>query len=329
MIHATRPTPTEEQPSGLEGTLQGTDPRDLPSSAQRALLDWYSGTSHTVGRAELQRAWAALQWVSGLGSSIDDLPREVRNHRIHAGSNMLGIDTTELVRLVVTSRDLDFGSSETTPNLIVAFEGLDSSGKTTQASMLLKNLGPRLPAAILSFPEYTSFFGREVLDRLHSVDGGASETDPRSMALWYALDRWQSRRAERFPLDIGVTILNRYSLSNAVYQASRCAPVDRKEMFDWVLNLEHNVLELPWPDLTIFFDIDPQASLSRSARRDPSDERLSTPDVYERSLTLQQNARALYLLAAEEDPSIHVLDGASDAKSLSTRVLSLVEQALS
>ena len=137
--------------SSLNAALQVSDPSELPGSSQRALVRWYTGSSHNVTKADLRKAWAALQWVSTVGA-IDYLPKEDRTQRILAGSAMLGLDASELVRLIVRSRDLDMGPDSAAPRLIVALEGLDSSGKTTQGSLLLNTLASRSPVALVSFP---------------------------------------------------------------------------------------------------------------------------------------------------------------------------------
>ena len=72
---------------------------------------------------------------------------------------------------------------------IIAFEGIDGTGKSVQMQRLsetLKNRGLRVME--LSFPMYDTFFGEFVGRYLSAKDGIAANTvDGKSMALWIAL----------------------------------------------------------------------------------------------------------------------------------------------
>ncbi len=68
---------------------------------------------------------------------------------------------------------------------IIAFEGIDGTGKSVQMAELQKRLEKRgLSVGVLSFPDYDSFFGGCVGRYLTRKDGvSASDVDQRSMAL--------------------------------------------------------------------------------------------------------------------------------------------------
>jgi dTMP kinase len=163
---------------------------------------------------------------------------------------------------------------------LVAVEGLDGAGKATQVSLLAQALST---VDVVSFPRYDTFFGRHIRSLLDS--GEAMTVDPRSMALWYALDRAQWAQ-DRKP---GPVLLNRYTLSNAVYQSARSGD---PTLFDWVLRLEFEELRIPRPDVTVVLDIPPEVSRDRVVSRD------GDGDVYERSFALQSRVREGYLAAA-------------------------------
>lgn len=209
--------------------------------------------------------------------------------------------------------------------LLVAIEGLDGAGKTTQVSMLADALSADRKVEVVSFPRYDTFFGREVRRLLDGDgDGGSSAqtVEPRSMALWYALDRISWAR-ERFgstkptaELAAGpatdrdtVVLLNRYSLSNAVYQSAR--PGASPDLFDWVLRMEHDELGLPRPDVTLLLDVSPTVSRRRVADRGDRD-----GDVYERSQSLLERVRDGYHAAAELLPIevVQCLDESGDQR---------------
>jgi dTMP kinase len=192
--------------------------------------------------------------------------------------------------------------------LVVAVEGIDRAGKTTQTDLLRRALvDAGETVAVLSFPRYDTFFGRTIRELLDGQGATSAATvDPRSMSLWYALDRWQAFRS----IDPSVTavLLNRFTLSNAVYQSARVAPDEAAGVFDWVVELEYGQLGLPRPDLTLVLDVAVEVSRDRSHRTGGPGARDEAPDVYERSRDLLQRARDGYRAAAEREPGIEVIE---------------------
>ncbi len=194
---------------------------------------------------------------------------------------------------------------------LIAIEGLDGAGKTTQVQLLVSRLAPH---EVVAFPRYDTFFGRQIRLLLDGVGGLSAETvDPRSMALWYALDRAQWAR-DRKPAPDGVVLLNRYTLSNAVYQSARSGA----DLFDWILRLEYEELGLPQPDLTVVLDVPPDVSRRRVTHRD------GAGDVYERAADLQARVREGYLAAAARLPGVVVVSAAGPADEVHAKVLAAI-----
>ncbi len=147
----------------------------------------------------------------------------------------------------------------------MAFEGIDASGKTIQHALLrdrLKSLG--FSVAEKSFPEYGRFFGSHISELLNGKALRADEVDAKSMCLWFAMDRWLAFQDSSWQ-ECDFLLINRYVLSNAVYQSIR--DIDSEDMLDWVLELEHAQLSLPKPDAYIFMDVPPQLSDRNMAER--------------------------------------------------------------
>jgi len=185
---------------------------------------------------------------------------------------------------------------------LIAVEGLDGAGKTTQVAMLADALST---VDVVSFPRYDTFFGRRIRDLLHGADGVSAQTvDPRSMALWYALDRAQWAR-DRKPRDDDVVVLNRY-------QSARSADPG---LFEWVLRLEFEELGLPRPDLTVVLDVPPDVSRDRVTGRD------GEGDVYERSRDLLSRVRDGYLAAAARLPDVVVVSAVGAPAEVHAAVL--------
>jgi len=165
---------------------------------------------------------------------------------------------------------------------LVAIEGVDGAGKTTQAELLRASVAAAgLDVKLRSFPAYDSFIGRQIREMLRD----SAPLDARSAALWFATDRRQA--LEHDPLGAEVEICNRYTLSNAVYQSAR-APED-ETIYEWVLDLERE-LGIPAPDLTFVLDVTPALVAERTRAR-------AELDAYERQRDLQDRVRARYLAA--------------------------------
>jgi dTMP kinase len=197
--------------------------------------------------------------------------------------------------------------------LFIAIEGLDGAGKTTQVALLASALSA---VEVVSFPRYEWFIGREIRQLLDAGRGvSAQDVDPRSMALWYATDRAQWVR-DRKPHPDGVVLLNRYTLSNAVYQSARC---DDPELFDWILQLEFEELGLPQPDVTVVLDVPREVSQRRVAHRDDS-----AGDVYERAADLLARVRDGYLSAAARLPNVVVVPAAGSPEEVHRAVLDVL-----
>ncbi|MEP6756674.1 MAG: hypothetical protein ABJA67_14305, partial [Chthonomonadales bacterium] len=184
-------------------------------------------------------------------------------------------------------------------------------------------------ATVVSCPDYREFFGRELASLLSGNEHfRADQIDPKSMALWYALDRKKSVDQIRNEPPNGFLLLNRYTLSSVVYQSAR-AEVD---IADWIFELEHTHLAIPAPDLYIVFDVSPRVSQANVSDRRRKDGTVSGLDVYEKSITLLNAARHSYRVLAERLPGIELIECMADEgrmkspHQIHTEVVSCLDQ---
>lgn len=183
---------------------------------------------------------------------------------------------------------------------IIAFEGIDGSGKGVQFNSLFHILtakGARVGQ--MDFPAYEEFFGREI-GRMLSGDGAvtAGTVDVKSMSLWYAMDRHMAfAKMDLSAYDY--LLLNRSTLSNAVYQSARCAEKDRAALMKWIEELEFEHLGIPRPDLYVIFDVPPRQSEMNVAKKGHRDYVGEKADVYEADKGFMSEVRDSYIKAAE------------------------------
>jgi dTMP kinase len=163
--------------------------------------------------------------------------------------------------------------------LLIAFEGLDQSGKQTQAELLRDRVvaANRL-VRLLSFPAYDTAIGAEIGRALQ----GDRDYGPDVMQLLYVANRYEWKPQIEFELGRGtVLICDRYLASSIAYgEAQGLEPA-------WLAEMQKH---LPQPDITFLLDINPDVS----ARRKTADR-----DKYERDLALLGRVRASYIRQAQ------------------------------
>ena len=192
---------------------------------------------------------------------------------------------------------------------IIAFEGIDGTGKTVQLQRLYDRLvaDGKYRVETVSFPMYDTFFGAEC-GRLLSGSGGvrANEVDQRSMALWYALDRFEAFR-ERDLSNTDVLLINRYVLSNAVYQSVRERDLEQPDLLDFVLELEYEHFRIPKADAHIVLDMNPEQAYENVGKKGFREYVGDQPDIYEALPDIQKRARQKYIAYAQRMEGIHII----------------------
>ena len=162
--------------------------------------------------------------------------------------------------------------------LLIAFEGLDQSGKQTQAETLrdrLKQEGRK--SRLVSFPDYGTSIGEEIARAL----AGEREYGPDVMQLLYVANRYEYKQTIVEAIQGGtILVCDRYLASSVAYGEAQ--GLDRV----WLVEIQKY---LPQPDVTILLDIPPDAS----ARRKSKDR-----DKYEQDLALLARVRDSYLQQA-------------------------------
>ena len=158
--------------------------------------------------------------------------------------------------------------------LLIAFEGLDQSGKQTQAELLrdaLTSMGRH--SALLSFPDYQTPIGTEIGRALRGEREYAADV----MQLLYVANRYEWKARIVDARDRGaVLICDRYLASSIAYGEAQGLDAA------WLADIQRY---LPQPDLTFLLDISPEVSAGRKT---------VDRDRYERDLALLARVRDSY-----------------------------------
>ena len=150
-------------------------------------------------------------------------------------------------------------------NKLIVIEGLDGSGKATQARRLAADLSGRgIAVREVSFPDYDSPSSALVKMYLAGQFGGKpSDVNAYAASTFYAVDRYASFMKDwRQDYTAGVVIADRYTTSNAIHQCSKLEPDEWDGFLEWLFDFEYRKMGIPGPDLVVYLRVAPEVSQS-------------------------------------------------------------------
>ena len=184
---------------------------------------------------------------------------------------------------------------------LIVLEGLDGSGKGTQAKLLAKHLASQgLPVREVTFPDYASDSSALVKMYLAGQFGSKpDDVNAYAASSFFAVDRYASYKTDwgRFYEEGGVVIADRYTTSNAVHQASKEPENKRQEFLKWLYEFEYDRLGLPRPDLTLYLDV--PTDFTEQLLRHREQDTHTTADIHERNSAYLASCRRAGRAAAE------------------------------
>lgn len=153
--------------------------------------------------------------------------------------------------------------------ILVAFEGCDRSGKSTQCSMLVEYLRAiGRDVEHLRFPDRTTAIGQSINSYLQCK----ADLEDHSIHLLFSANRWEAVPKIKQLINRGTcVIMDRYAFSGVAFTAA-------KKGFDvtWCKNPDRG---LPCPDVVFYLDISTKEAMSRASF---GDERYENEDFQEK-----------------------------------------------
>jgi dTMP kinase len=195
---------------------------------------------------------------------------------------------------------------------LINLEGCDGAGKSLQIKLITEHyqkLGKKVK--FIHFPMYGhNMFSDMISKFLRGEYGGNDEVDPLFVANIYAMDRYMYKNQLLTDLEENdVVVMDRYVFSNVAYQVAKTMiPEERENLFQ-ILYFEFELLRLPYPDITMFFDveikeIERRLNLGRSG--EDREYLNGKQDIHEKDIEYQARVREVYL-DLEKYPNFYVI----------------------
>lgn len=199
---------------------------------------------------------------------------------------------------------------------LIVLEGIDGSGKSTQTELVKKHFENRkLTYSFFHFPMYGHNEFSDIIARFLRGDlGSIDKVSPYFVANIYAMDRYMFLPELQMALDNSdVVLLDRYVFSNLAYQGAKypTESIASAQVKQWILDFEFEFLKLPYPDLTIFFDVPVNITKKRlEANREGSsrDYLKGKQDIHEADFEFQERVRQNYLGIMEDSLDCEIVN---------------------
>lgn len=189
---------------------------------------------------------------------------------------------------------------------LIVIEGIDGSGKGTQAQQLTNRLiaaGHR--TQLLSFPRYReTLFGHAIGDFLNGRFGQLHEVHPFLASVLYAADRFESKSVLTDALQQSdFVICDRYVPSNLAHQGAKLDGAARDELLRTIERIEFDVFSLPRPTQVVLLDVPVEIAQRNIAAKQARSYTDKAADLQEADATYLQKVRNVYLQLAASQPN--------------------------
>ena len=189
---------------------------------------------------------------------------------------------------------------------LIVIEGIDGSGKGTQAQQLTERLtatGRRVQ--LLSFPRYReTLFGHAIGEFLNGRFGQLDQVHPFLASVLYAADRFESKQVLLDALQQSdVVVCDRYVPSNLAHQGAKVEGSERDELLRTIERIEFDIFLLPRPSLVVLLDVPVEIAQRNIAAKKPRSYTDKAADLQEADAAYLQRVRDVYLQLASSNSS--------------------------
>lgn len=178
---------------------------------------------------------------------------------------------------------------------IIAIEGIDASGKGTQANKVIEYINSTGRNAILyNFPRYNTPVGKQIARYLTGEFGGINQVPYELICIAFGADRAAVSSEINDHVNNGdFVILDRYTYSN-VFTAAKLPKEKWMDFIDWVENMEFENLGVIPPDCNFYLYIDPKLAMKRILNRGKRKYQSNKNDIHETDRILLKNTSDCY-----------------------------------
>ena len=183
---------------------------------------------------------------------------------------------------------------------LIVLEGLDGSGKATQAQLHEALCAQGLAVRKVTFPDYQHPSSTLVKQYLAGEFGSRPEdVNAYAASCFYSVDRYASYKTQwgAFYQAGGIVGADRYTTSNAVHQCAKLPKQQWDEYLAWLFDFEYEKIAIPAPDMVIYLDVAPEVSQKLMTGRYHGDE--AQKDIHEKDVDYLRHSRMAGAYCAE------------------------------
>lgn len=193
---------------------------------------------------------------------------------------------------------------------LIAFEGIDGSGKSTQIRLLKEYLKQKkVSSAYFKFPRHgTMIFGQIIDDYLMGEFGDPARINPYMASILYAADRGEAMsEIDRSRKTKKVVIVDRYTGSNQAHQLAKISnKAKRQDFLAWLHKLEYEYFQIPQPDKVLYLRVPFQETREMLKKEAGGD--MQKLDGHERDVCYLKKVAAAYDMIAKNSKRWHIIE---------------------